>query len=445
MYQGLLYFTNTVLMLAGLTLGYYSYQIDNNSVYDTEHNLGNQILYYSRLFYLVLFPYFAGCVFAHWIKSPFYKQEETYFPLYEKIYFRYVTRGNNQTLVVENVRLLSQLIYSVNPHQYVIEVVSDSPFVDFESENCKFIIVPENYKINYNASPTLYKARALHYALSQSEAKPEDWIVHLDEETKLTKSCVLSITKFARFHPDRIGQGSIVYYPKSFQSIFHYINTLADSLRTADDMGKFRVQFSLGNCWCGMKGSFIVLKNKIEQSIGFNYGIEGSITEDAYFALKAKEAGHQFGFITDCMFEKSPFTMVDFLRQRRRWITGLRKVYNSKIPNTLILRLLVYLWMFSSFSFLLVVSYLFTSYTKNLAIEALLGVNLSLYFIVYLNGWLISVYYINREREKVSLTSLVFGSILQLILLPIFSILETVAVLYAFVSPESSFHIVEKN
>ena len=40
-----------------------------------------------------------------------------------------------------------------------------------------------------------------------------------------------------------------------------------------------------------MHGSFVVIQNAVEQLVGFDNGLTGSITEDTYFALMAWSKG----------------------------------------------------------------------------------------------------------------------------------------------------------
>jgi cellulose synthase/poly-beta-1,6-N-acetylglucosamine synthase-like glycosyltransferase len=67
------------------------------------------------------------------------------------------------------------------------------------------------------------------------------------------------------------------------------------------------------------KGSFFICQHGVEKSITFDHGLEGSITEDSYFVIKASNQGYSFGWIDGEMYEQSPFTFMDFLRQRKRW------------------------------------------------------------------------------------------------------------------------------
>ena len=70
-----------------------------------------------------------------------------------------------------------------------------------------------------------------------------------------------------------------------------------------------------------------------EKKVSFDNGPDGSIAEDCYFAMIAYRDGYSFDFVDGEMNEKSPFTLWDFLRQRKRWIQGIYlTVHSSEIP-----------------------------------------------------------------------------------------------------------------
>lgn len=96
-----------------------------------------------------------------------------------------------------------------------------------------------------------------------------------------------------------------------------------DSLRVSDDYGKFKFQFALGYPLVGMKGSYVIVKNCVEKVIGFDHGLNSSITEDAFFAMDAWQKGYSFKFIKGNMFERSPLSLWDLSMQRSRWYYGL--------------------------------------------------------------------------------------------------------------------------
>ena len=71
-----------------------------------------------------------------------------------------------------------------------------------------------------------------------------------------------------------------------------------------------------------------------EKKVSFDNGPDGSVAEDTYFALLAASQGYSFSFIHGEMWEKSPFNLLDFLQQRKRWLQGLLLVaHSSKIPK----------------------------------------------------------------------------------------------------------------
>jgi egghead protein (zeste-white 4 protein) len=109
------------------------------------------------------------------------------------------------------------------------------------------------------------------------------------------------------------------------------MNTLSDSIRSSHDLGPLRFSLKyLNKPTMDFKGSFFVCQHGVEKSITFDHGLEGSITEDTYFVIKAVNNGFSCDWIEGEMLEQSPFTFMDFLRQRRRWHQGAYYVAYSK-------------------------------------------------------------------------------------------------------------------
>ncbi|WAR24957.1 BRE3-like protein [Mya arenaria] len=183
-------------------------------------------------------------------------------------------------------------------------------------------VVPKDYVTKHG---TRFKARALNYCLENhvNHLAVNDWIVHLDKETILTKESIEGVVHFVTEGAADIGQGPIIY--ASGHVVQNWVTTLADCIRLALDYSLFRFQFSyLHKPIFGFKGSYIVFRNKVEMDVGLDLGPKGSIAEDCcvFFALKAMERGYTFDFITGQMRENSTFTLVDFIKQRRRWFVG---------------------------------------------------------------------------------------------------------------------------
>jgi len=253
---------------------------------------------------------------------------------------RMVTRGLYPRLVRRNVKKHLETMNTVGVENFMVEVVTDNAvnlapfFVD--SRNVREIIVPDSYRCKSGARN---KARALQYCLEEGVnlLKDEDFVIHLDEETVLTEDAVRGILNFVSDNKHAIGQGLITYGtqpPLAFSSfkttLQNRLCTVADSMRVADDLGKHKMAFKILNKPVfGMKGSYVVTKFEAERKITWEFGPEGSVCEDAWFALVAMEAGYTIDFVDGDMMERSPFTLSDFMKQRKRWMQGIFMVVFS--------------------------------------------------------------------------------------------------------------------
>ncbi|NP_001229485.1 beta-1,4-mannosyltransferase egh isoform X1 [Apis mellifera] len=257
---------------------------------------------------------------------------------------RIVTRGDYPQLVKANVKRNLDKCIEIGLENFQIEVVSDKPIGLTPHRRIREVVVPPNYR---TSSGALFKARALQYCLEHSvnELADNDWIVHLDEETLLTENSIRGILNFVLDGKHQFGQGLITY---ANEDVVNWITTLADSFRVADDMGKLRLQFTMFHKpFFSMKGSYVVSQMGAEKQVSFNNGLDGSIAEDCFFAMKAFTQGYSFNFVDGEMWEKSPFTLWDFIQQRKRWLQGILLVVHSKaIPlnKKLLLGISCYTW-----------------------------------------------------------------------------------------------------
>ena len=195
----------------------------------------------------------------------------------------------------------------------------------------KQTVVPENYR---TSSGAMFKARALQYCLEDdvNELDDDDYVLHLDEETLVTRDAMKGVLNFIseRRHP--FGQGVITY---ANERIVNWVTTLADTYRVADDFGKLRFQFKFFHkplfSW---KGSFVCCRLGAERAVSFDNGPDGSVAEDCFFSMVAFSKGYSFDFIEGALWEKSPFTVADLLQQRKRWLQGIFLVVHSpRIPT----------------------------------------------------------------------------------------------------------------
>ncbi|XP_074592915.1 beta-1,4-mannosyltransferase egh-like [Brevipalpus obovatus] len=241
--------------------------------------------------------------------------------------FRIVTKGYFPDLVRGNVQKNLKICHAVGLEKFVIEVVTEKYIENLlEHPKIKQTVVPPDYQTK---NGTLFKARVLQYSLEDDVIflGNKDYIVHLDEETLLTENSVRGIINFVIEGKHAFGQGLVTY---ASGEIVNWMNTLLDSICVADDMGKVQFQFRMFHKpLFGWKGSFMVARFEAERSVTFDHGLDGSITEDNFFAMKAFESGYTFDFIEGEMKEKSPFTLRDLLEQRERFIKGLLLAVHS--------------------------------------------------------------------------------------------------------------------
>lgn len=260
------------------------------------------------------------------------------------ISIRVVTRGDYPELVKNNVNRNMNTCLDVGLENFLFEVVTDKALNLPRHPRIREIVVPSTYRTKSGA---LFKARALQYCLEDdvNVLSDMDWIVHLDEETIITENALRGIINFVLDGKYQFGQGMITY---ANEKVVNWMTTLADSFRVADDMGKLRFQFQIFHrplfSW---KGSYVVTQAGAERKVSFDHGLDGSVAEDCYFSMVAYKEGYTFNFIEGEMWEKSPFTLWDFLQQRKRWLQGIfLVVHSSAIPfrNKVFLACALYSW-----------------------------------------------------------------------------------------------------
>ena len=361
-----------------------------------------------------------------------YRESNVVSRLSAPLVFRIVTRGDNAEAVKRTVQNIKDTMQGMRtPPEWWIEVVTDKPIGIPEQ-----IVVPDCYTTSQGAK---WKARALNYALTASRAKYNDWIFHLDEESQIDINTIYGISAFMREHPGKIGQGAILYNRELSSNPWL---TLADSLRTGDDIGRFYAQYQAGNCAFGMHGSFILVQNSVEQYIGFDFPPNLCVTEDAYFGLKAYENRYQFGWVNGYVYEQSPRTVRDFLKQRRRWFIGIVQVIRGPLSwNTKgVLMLSTISWAGSILVGMATLVNLAHPVIVPLSIRLGSDIALGIYASLYLSGLHLNLRdqgYSRVQRLKYYLTLLVS--------IPAYSLIETLGIAYGIVKPELGFEVISKN
>ncbi len=382
----------------------------------------------------------------------------------------YVSKGNNQKALYRSLLKTQQILDSTNT-RYEIEIVTD---IEVPNEarilatkgSIYYYLVPQSYETNTKVK---YKARALQYRLEQRAvrfSKDDDinlqninvWVLHLDEESIITSQAIVGIKDFIEKYSLRkskgaIGQGEILY--NSYNYGKNILITAMDSIRTGEDLGRFRFQYKfLNKPVGGIHGSYILMPARIEKAIGWDWGSKSILTEDSYFGLKAMERNIKFDWVNGFIKEQSPFSIGDIIKQRMRWYTGISLIVTDislKFSSKIILILFVICWTLSG-----IIPVLFIT---NLIVILYTNERLFPFWMVMITSWTTgiagSIYMIGLLRNLTYWNApfwkkLYIGLATYILwLFQILSLVEAVAVLYAIYRvifrPLKDFPIVDKD
>lgn len=279
-----------------------------------------------------------------------------------RLVFRFVTRGEHVDALNASIEAARTAMRAMPAPlgvrregvsaPYRIEIVSDAPLPMLDADDCRVYVTSEGYE---TAAHSRFKARALTYLQEASPPAGDEWRLYLDEESRVDAEVVAGVYGFIERAeretaargpeaPRRIGQGAILY--QSGSAFFR----AADALRTGDDLGRFRFQYGLGAPIFGAHGSYLLTRAMDERALSFDVGARNSVTEDAAWALRAWARGWRFGWIAGYVREQPPQRVMDFVRQRSRWLSGVRRVATDRaIPPAYRLTLLAFtaLWQIS--------------------------------------------------------------------------------------------------
>lgn len=179
-----------------------------------------------------------------------------------------------------------------------------------------------------------------------------------------------------------------------------------------------------------------------ERGIGFDNGIDGSIAEDCFFAMLATSRGHTFDFVDGEMYEKSPFTLMDFIQQRKRWLQGLLLVVHSpRIPWRT--KVCLVFSVYSTATLPLSTSNLFLALKFPIAcplwLDLILATIGAVGVYMYMFGVIKSfpIKRLGRMRYFMCILGV-------LCLIPVFVVLENIAVLWGLCGKKHKFYVVQK-
>ncbi|XP_064608893.1 beta-1,4-mannosyltransferase egh-like [Liolophura sinensis] len=355
------------------------------------------------------------------------------------ICFRVVTKGDFPELIKDNLRRNMETCCQAGVDNCMFEIVTDKAIHLARMPGVREIVVPDTY---VTSQGSLFKARALQYCLEDgvNMLNDDDWIVHLDEETLLTKNSAIGIFNFVTEGSHHFGQGVITY---GSGHVVNWVTTLIDSVRVAIDYGALRFCFKVFHKpifnW---KGSFNVSNVAAERRVNYDHGPEASIAEDCYFGILASSMGYSFGFVEGEMNEQSTFTFVDFMRQRRRWAQGIYLAWKScpvqhQYKAGIFFLVLAIMFMpMSTVSFIMSLIFPVAASFPSKIVFGFLG---AVFLFLFVFG---SVKSLNVHRLGIIKYSLLCIS--TVLVIPLAYVLEVTAVLWAIFSNKINFDVVKK-
>ena len=429
------------IWMAGAVIGLYAVQrvlFPNAGVMPTN---GWQWAYAALclLWVLPILPGALGLAGNFWYR---HKDNTRVTPIDTLVSWRIVSRGTNVSALRSTIERCQREMALRPLFPYVIEVVVDGVVVGLpQGPDIVYVVVPGDYQ---TPNGSLFKARALQYVLDNSSLPDDAWVVHLDEETQPTGSGIEGIAQMIREEEGagtwRIGQGCILYH-RDWKR--HPVLTLADMVRTGDDLSRFHFQHRLGRTIFGMHGSYIVVRNSVAKEVGFDFGPEGSITEDAFWALVQMDNGRRARWCDGYLEEQSTQSAADFIKQRRRWFLGLMKVSrHAPVPLRwrLPLGINTIIWALAPLGFLYTITHLFYGTEVPGTVRFLANFAYGTYVVLYVMGLRVNLDEAGERRwwkRQLWYVAIV-------LLLPLFSLLEAAGVMYAIVRPDPGFHVVKK-
>lgn len=364
-------------------------------------------------------------------------------PIPQLLCWRIVSRGINVRALTATILRCRAESQALPLFPYVIEVITDTAHdgLPAPADDLRYIRVPRDYQ---TPEGTRAKARALHYALQVSPLPRDAWIVHLDEESQPTPSGIRGIARMIAEEEAngqlRIGQGTITYHRDLQDRPFF---TLADCTRTGSDLGRLFLSMRLGVPLFGLHGSFIVVRNDVEQEIGFDVGPHGSITEDAFWGCQQMERGRRCRWVDGYIEEQCTHSAGDFLNQRRRWFSGLVKVAlyaPVKLRWRVMLGISMLAWALAPFAWVYTIEHFINGGHITPAVQFIANFTLAVFIVTTIFGLRVNL----TEHGIKSPIRRLGWFITWLTCLPMFSLMESAGVAWALVNPAKSFYVVHK-
>ncbi|KAI0147078.1 glycosyltransferase like family 2-domain-containing protein [Xylariaceae sp. FL1272] len=262
---------------------------------------------------------FTGFLFIFWPTKPLRIRQQPTKRSFTRLLICIVTKGDNVEIVNQSVRAAQDLCSTIDP-RISLHVLTEEDKVKRFS-NLRSDVSVHGCPKDFQPQKAKYKARSLEWFRITMSIEDNDWILHIDEETSIDEYLVRRCVDFITRQDDKDVATGVIHYnlPGYFKNP---VTAVADLTRIWDDWIRIPVLATLFNhVALGVHGGFLLIRGAVENDVTWD---TGSLTEDYWFLLRAAERRYRFGWVPAIAREVSAENVSDFVRQRRRWFSGMR-------------------------------------------------------------------------------------------------------------------------
>ncbi|KAJ3075144.1 hypothetical protein HDU98_009098 [Podochytrium sp. JEL0797] len=419
-----LWIVNLVFILGGTWLK--SFYLGDLQMY-TDTELWNTGCWW-KLGLLLPLPYTMICFFGLTLpfRTPkFLNYEGEKKRRVDNLYILTVTKGDNRDAVYR----------AWNAHKHLerlhpairVHVLTDEPYF-FEGINC--YTCPKAFSVGNSK----YKARALEWYRQTMNFTEYDWVLHLDEESVIDDESVKRLLEFVFYEKDyHFGQGVIFYNQYKYWN--NWLFTVADALRVGDDVSRFQLQYTyFHRPIFGAHGSFLLNNGLVENAVTWDLG---SLTEDYQFAMKAWDRGFRCGKIAGIVREQSPLDLIGFMKQRRRWYVGIRR-----LPNFLP-KLWAFFWSLGILSLIATILSVILGFVLHLGTPRWMALLIDFNFMNFVYLYVLGVFLQDLDKGWNPLLILLHIP-MTIVIQFVAVVMEGVSVMYGIIFPPTDFDVIKK-
>jgi hypothetical protein len=232
---------------------------------------------------------------------------------FTQLIIQITTAGREQDRVNEIIAQIRSYGLSM---PYQLWVVTEPGYPNYYPRANRVLIVPENF-----SSQSQKKARALEYSRRirkfEGLSRPDVKIIFNDDDVSLTKGYIERA--FAANYD--ICEGVVT--PRTHYAAWplsHFIASHADDIRTHACLVYCSVFQGILGRPLHVHGEGMVVTGKAEDVVTWDWPVIAS--EDLVFGQRAAAMGLSWGWFHEYAEVTSPWTLRDYLVQRRRWLWG---------------------------------------------------------------------------------------------------------------------------